>query len=96
MNTTFGEQLSIVLAQAAPWDPSHRYKIDKVDIFFETNMTEPLDSSTKVVSASKTYKKVEMGSSLLSALRDETHVVPQYPIFIIVARDFGDYQKYVS
>lgn len=95
-NSTFGEQLNVVLAQPAPWDPSHRYTLDNVDVFFETNMCEPLDSKEKIVEADKKYKKVDLSSNLLSVLQDETHVVPQYPIFTIVAKDFADYGKYIS
>jgi hypothetical protein len=96
MNSTFGEQLNVVLAQPAPWDPSHRYALDNVEVFFETNMSELLDSNEKIVESDKKYKKVDLSSTLLTVLQDESHIVPQYPIFIIVAKDFADYEKYMS
>lgn len=95
MNTTFRDQLTQVLSQPAPWDPEHRYKIDAVDVFYETNITEPLDSEEKIVEGDK-YVKVDLDSTLLPILQDEKHVVPQYPIFIVVTRDFKDYSKYTS
>lgn len=95
-HNSFREQIAIVLANAAPWDPTHRYKIDNVDVFFETNISEPLDSREKVVSSDKKFIKVDLDSDLLSVLRDERHVVPQYPIFNVVARDFPDHDKYIS
>ncbi|CAI2371935.1 unnamed protein product [Moneuplotes crassus] len=95
MNTTFREQLSQVLSQPAPWDPEHRYKIDAVDVFYETNITAPLDADEKIVEGDK-YVKVDLDSELLPVLQDEKHVVPQYPIFVVVAKDFKDYAKYTS
>lgn len=93
MNTTFREQLEQVLSQPAPWDPTHRNKIDNIDVFFETNITKPLDENEKIVEGDK-YVKVELDSLLLPVLQDERHVIPQYPIFIVVAKDFKDYEKY--
>mmetsp|Transcript_14843 Transcript_14843/g.17175 ORF Transcript_14843/g.17175 Transcript_14843/m.17175 type:complete len:179 (-) Transcript_14843:27-563(-) len=94
MNTTFREQLSIVLSQPAPWDPDHRYKLDAVDIFFETNISEPVDPKQKVVESDDRYTKVDLDSNLLSVLQDSAHIVPQYPIFVVVARDYHDYKKF--
>ena len=96
MNSTFKEQLAIVLADPAPWDPSHKNKLENVEIYFETNMSELLSSSDTVVSCDKKYKKVDMNSDLLSVLRDEHYVVPQFPIFTIVARDYDQIAKYSS
>ena len=93
MYSTFREQLTTVLSEPAPWDPSHRYKIDKVDVFYETNITEPLDSNVQIVEGSK-YVKVDLDSDLITVLKDEKHVIPQYPIFIVVVKDFTDYAKY--
>lgn len=93
-NSTFREQLAVVLSQPAPWDPSHRYTLDNVEVYFETNMSEPLDSREVVVESDKKYKKVNLDSDLLSVLQEKTHIVPQYPIFILVAKDFADYKRY--
>lgn len=49
MDSTFEEQLKIVLEHPAPWDPEHRYKLKSVDVFYETNITEPLSAADKVV-----------------------------------------------
>lgn len=93
-NSTFRDQLKLVLSQPAPWDPSHRYKLDNISVFYETNMSEPLDDRVEVIESDKKYKQVDLDSDLLSVLREESHIVPQYPIFIIVAKDFPEYGKY--
>ena len=95
-NTTFREQLSIILSSPAPWDPSHRYNIDNVDVFYETNITEPLDSKQVVVDTDDKYKKVDMDSDLLSVLQESTLIVPQYPIFILISKDSPEYGRYVQ
>mmetsp|Transcript_6918 Transcript_6918/g.6076 ORF Transcript_6918/g.6076 Transcript_6918/m.6076 type:complete len:371 (-) Transcript_6918:21-1133(-) len=95
MLTSFREQLTVVLSQAAPWDPSHRNKLSNIEVFFETNITEPLDSEEKIVEGNK-YVKVDLDSNLITVLKDEKHVVPQYPIFIVVAKDYTDFAKYSS
>lgn len=88
-NSTFREQLTVILAEPAPWDPTHKNKINNVKVFFETNMSQPLDDVDKVVSCDKKYKQVDLDSELLPVLQDEHHIVPQYPIFIVVAKDFN-------
>lgn len=95
-DTTFREQLSMVLSSPAPWDPSHRYNIDNIDVFYETNITEPLDPKQSVVDTDDKYKKVKLDSDLLSVLQESTLIVPQYPIFIVIAKDSYEYGKYVQ
>jgi hypothetical protein len=95
-HNSFREQIAIVLENPAPWDPLHRYKISEVDVFFETNISEPIDSREKVVASDRKFIKVDLDSDLLSVLRDERHIVPQYPIFNVVARDYQDYKKYTT
>ena len=49
MNSTFEEQLNVVLQTPAPWDPTHRYQVENIDVFYETNITDPLSTSDKII-----------------------------------------------
>ena len=96
MNSTFEEQLNVVLQTPAPWDPTHRYKVENIDVFYETNITDPLSTSDKVIEWDDKYKIVDKSSTLLSVLKDKHYIVPQFPIFIVVAKDYDQYGKFTD
>jgi hypothetical protein len=86
-NTTFRDQLRVVLSEAAPWDTSHKYNIDNIEIFFENNITEPIDPSVKLVKSPKNYVRVELKDTLYDVLSNEYYIMPQFPVFTIIAKD---------
>ncbi len=36
--------LEEVFAESAPWDNEGKYTLDNIEVYFEANSTEPLDS----------------------------------------------------
>ena len=93
-NTTFKEQLGLVLSEPAPWDPSHKYNIDNIEIYYETNISELIDERIPIVKTSKKYEKIELSDTLESIITRGTCIVPQYPVFNIIAKDCPDFMKY--
>lgn len=93
-NVSFDEQLGLVLDTPAPWDGEHRYSVENVEMFYECNMSEPIDPSTKVAKAAKKYKKVDMDKTLGQVLAEACHIIPQFPVFTIVAKDAEILSKY--
>lgn len=75
-NTTFRDQLKEILKEKAPWDESHWYNIDNVWIFYECNITENIDKSTKKVESKTKYKEVRLGDTLYEIITQPTFVMP--------------------
>ena len=95
-NTTFREQLEMVLAEPAPWDPNHTHNAKNVELFYETNMSETIDGSKPPKPARK-YVHVDLDSTLEAVLKQPNCIVPQYPVFLIVSKDrpiLAKYQTY--
>lgn len=74
--STFREQLEPVLSNAAPWDPEHRYKINTVEVYFENNITEPLDEKVKHKESLSKYTKVDLDKKLIDIISHPTLIVP--------------------
>ena len=79
-----------------PWDEKQSYRMDTIEVYFETNMTKPLDPGVKVVETKQKFKKCELNSKLIDVLRDELYIIPQFPAFYVVAKGTPFYASFLS
>lgn len=93
-NVSFDEQLGLVLDTPAPWDNDHRYTVENIKVFYECNISDPIDPDTKVSKPEKPYKEVDLDKTLGEVLAEASHIVPQFPVFTIVAKDAEILPKY--
>ncbi|ELR22915.1 tetratricopeptide repeat domain containing protein [Acanthamoeba castellanii str. Neff] len=77
-----GETVSVA---PSPWDEKKDYLVENLLVYYETNWTQPLGSSTSQPLKSKKSKvKVDPRWTLGRVLRDSRYVVPGLPVFYII------------
>ena len=91
---TFKDELRPLFKDQAPWDREVLYRIDTIEVYFQADMTKPLDPKDKPEKKStKKYIKVDLKSNLLSQLQHANYIVPQYPVFKVVSKDSEDFRE---
>ncbi len=93
---TLAFQLAAVIDAGLPWDTAKAYKLDNIEIYFETNITKPLDPSIKTVKTKARVKKCDLNAKLIDVLKDELYVIPQFPVFIVVAKGTPFYSNFLA
>jgi len=63
-------------------------------VFYECNITEIIDSTVKKVESSTKYKEVRLGETLHEIFSHPSFVIPQYPVFTIISKDFPLVKNY--
>jgi hypothetical protein len=80
-----GESISIT---PPSWDEKKDYLVENLQVYYETNWTQPLSSSKKKSDKKqqqgKTKVKVDPRWTLERVLRDPRYVIPGLPVFYIV------------
>ena len=77
-----------VFSEQAPWDKEGDYTMQTIEVYFECDQTKPLDIiDTKRKKSSKKHIKLELNMTLLQAIQQEYHIIPQYPVLKVVCKD---------
>lgn len=77
-----------VFAERAPWDEDNKYRFDTIEVYFEADASNPLDPKDRARDKSnKKYIRCSMDDTLLEILKHKHHIVPQYPVIKIVAKN---------
>jgi hypothetical protein len=85
--------LTEVFREPAPWDEENKYKLDNIEVYFEADVTTPLDPKDNPKDKStKKYIKCSLESSLLEVLQHKNHIVPQYPVIKVICKK-GPYRE---
>jgi hypothetical protein len=93
-DNSFREELRPLYKEQAPWDKEGVYRIDTIEVYFQADMTKPLDPKDKPEKKSaKKYIKVDLKSSLISQLQHPNYFVPQYPVFKVISRESEDFKE---
>ena len=75
--STLKEQLYEVFRERPPWDEQGTYTMKTIEVYFEADVSTPLDPKDKAKSKStKKYVKCSLESTLLEVLQHEHHIVP--------------------
>ena len=91
------DHLEEIFAERAPWDESGKYKFDNIEVYFEADSTTPLDPKDKARDKSgKKYIKCSMDETLLEILKNKFHIVPQYPVLKIVAKNTAHREAFLK
>jgi len=78
------------------WDPDFWYNIDNVWIFYECNISELIDPADKRVESKTIYKEIRLGDTLYDIITQPTFVMPQIPVFTVIAKDASIVKNYYS
>ena len=70
--------------------------MDTIEVFFEANMTKPLDPKVKLAETKQKYKKCDLNSKLIDILHDEHFIIPQFPVFLVVAKGTPFYTTFLE
>ena len=91
------DQLVEVFKELPPWDQDGRYKIDTIEVYFEADVSTPLDPKDKAKDKSnKKYIKCSLESSLLEVLQHRHHIVPQYPVLKVISKKGGYRESFLN
>ena len=74
---TFRDALRPMFKEQAPWDREGIYRLDCIEVYFEAEMTKPLDPKEKAKTQStKKHIKVDMKSKLIDVIQHPNYIVP--------------------
>ena len=87
-------QLRELFNDQAPWDQEGIYRMDTIEVYFEADMTKPLDPKEAPVSKSnKKYIRCDLSSTILDVLKHPNNIVPQYPVLKIISKENEDFKE---
>eukprot|EP01022_Parablepharisma_sp_SALTPOND_P024677 TRINITY_DN552_c0_g2_i1.p3 TRINITY_DN552_c0_g2~~TRINITY_DN552_c0_g2_i1.p3 ORF type:complete len:365 (-),score=55.88 TRINITY_DN552_c0_g2_i1:2723-3817(-) len=95
-DSTLGAQVGEILYQGLPWDTARAYRMGNVEVYFETNMTKPLDPSCKLVETKEKWKKCDLDAKVVDVIKDEHYIIPQFLVFYVVAKGTPFYQAFLA
>ena len=62
--------------------------MQSIEAYFEADQTKPLDPKDSFKQKStKKYIKLDLKMTLLEALTQDNHIVPQYPVIKVISSD---------
>jgi len=80
--------LKVVLQERPTWDEEGKYRFGNVEVYFEADSTPPLDPKDKPSSSySDKFVLCDLNSTLLKVLQHKHCIIPQYPVFFVVAKN---------
>ena len=90
---TFATQLRPLFSEQAPWDEEGVYRMDTIEVYFEADMTKCLDKKEAPKNKfNKKYIRVDLNATLLSVLKHDNYIVPQFPVFKIISKENDDFK----
>ncbi len=67
--------------------------MDTIEVYFEADMTKCLDKKEAPENKSnKKYIRVDLNATLLSVLKHDNYIVPQFPVFKIISKENDDFK----
>ncbi len=67
--------------------------MDTIEVYFEADMTKCLDKKEAPENkSSKKYIRVDLNATLLSVLKHDNYIVPQFPVFKIISKENDDFK----
>ena len=86
------QHLQTVFACQAPWDAEGDYTMQTIECYFEADQTSCLDpKDTPKEKSKKKYIPLNLNMTLIEALTQANHIVPQYPVIKVISSD-SDYK----
>eukprot|EP01132_Coremiostelium_polycephalum_P005169 gene5169-6434_t len=95
---TFGDHLQVMFPPGtdyAPWDKEKAYTLDRIEVYFETNWTKPVDPSIKLKSE-KRWIRVKHTTEIIKVLQHKEYIIPSIPIFYIISRGTKYYKSFLN
>ncbi|EFA85785.1 tetratricopeptide repeat domain 4 [Heterostelium album PN500] len=94
---TFGDHLEVMFEQQAPWDKDHRYRMDTIEVYFQTNWTETiLPDTSKIDRTKKRWIRVKHTTTIDTVLSHPEYIIPGIPIFYILSKDSKFAKKFLT
>lgn len=86
-NHTFLDHLSYMFPPEyiAPWDSEQKYTVSNMEIYVEAGCTQPLNPALRERKIKRRWIRIKHTTALKTVLHHKDVVVPQFPVFYIVA-----------
>jgi len=95
-DSKLGDQIGEILYQGLPWDTAGTYTLSNIEVYFETNMTKPIDPKVKVVKTQEKWKKCDLDAKLIDVIKDEWYIIPQILVFYVIAKGTPFYKEFLA
>eukprot|EP00826_Nyctotherus_ovalis_P051453 TRINITY_DN6428_c0_g4_i2.p1 TRINITY_DN6428_c0_g4~~TRINITY_DN6428_c0_g4_i2.p1 ORF type:complete len:344 (+),score=120.53 TRINITY_DN6428_c0_g4_i2:72-1103(+) len=95
-DSKLGDQIGEILYQGLPWDSAGIYQLGNIEVYFETNMSKPLDPKVKLVETKEKWKKCDLEAKVIDVIKDEHYIIPQMLVFYVIAKGTPFYQAFLT